>query len=163
MKTISTFKLALAISTLFAVTSIAQPSLGTSALLEGPGAGSDSVVLATATPMSTWTATADDTWLHLSAANQSGTGSTNVVFSYDANPGATRTGTLTIAGETVTVTQAGSSYVAAGGLTTLVSSGLNQPHGLAGDSAGNVYIANYGANEIKEWNAAAMTKGDLVS
>ena len=59
----------------------------------------------------------------LAAANQSGTGSTNVVFSYDANPGATRTGTLTIAGQTLTVTQAGSTYVAAGPVTTLVSSG----------------------------------------
>jgi hypothetical protein len=36
-----------------------------------------------------WTATANTAWLHLSLANQSGTGSTNVVFSFDANPGAT--------------------------------------------------------------------------
>ena len=35
-----------------------------------------------------------------------------MVFSFDANPGATRTGTLTIAGQTLTVTQAGSTYVA---------------------------------------------------
>ena len=60
------------------------------------------------------------TWLHLSPANQSGTGSTNVIFSYDANPGATRSDTLTIAGQTLTVTQAGSTYVAAGPVTTLV-------------------------------------------
>ena len=72
-----------------------------------------------------WTATANAAWLHLSPANQSGTGSTNVVFSFDANPGATRTGTLTIAGQTLTVTQAGSTYVAADPVTTLVSSGLN--------------------------------------
>ena len=60
----------------------------------------------------TWTATANDSWLHLSAANQSGAGSANVIFTFDANPGATRTGTLTIAGQTLTVTQAGSTYVA---------------------------------------------------
>ena len=81
-----------------------------------------------AAPTDTWTATANDAWLHLSVANQSGTGSTNVVFSYDANPGATRTGTLTIAGQTLTVTQAGSTYVAAPGpVTTLVASGLSNP------------------------------------
>ena len=124
MKTISTFKLALAISTLFSVTAAAQPSLGTSALLEGPGAGSDSVVLATAAPTDSWTATANDAWLHLDAANQSGTGSTNVVFSYDANSGTTRTGMLMIAGQTLTVAQAGSTYVAAPGpVTALVASG----------------------------------------
>ena len=75
--------------------------------LEGPGAGSDSVVLAVVPHSGVWTATTNATWLHLSPANQSGTGSTNVVFSYDANPGATRSGTLTIAGQTLTVTQAG--------------------------------------------------------
>ena len=55
--------------------------------------------------IATWTATANAAWLHLTLANQSGTGSTNVVFSFDANPGATRSGTLTIAGQTLTVTQ----------------------------------------------------------
>ncbi|MGA2787174.1 MAG: glycosyl hydrolase family 28 protein, partial [Verrucomicrobiota bacterium] len=75
--------------------------LGTTALLEGPSAGSDSVVLAA---IGAWTATANAAWLHVSVANQSGTGSTNVIFSYDANPGATRGGTLTIAGQTLTVT-----------------------------------------------------------
>ena len=117
-------------------------SLGTTALLEGPSAGSDSVVLAVTPEFGTWTATANATWLHLSPANQSGTGSTNVVFSFDANPGATRTGTLTIAGQTLTVTQAGSTYVAAGAVTTLVSSGLYYPYGVAVDGAGNVYIAD---------------------
>ena len=103
------------------VTQSADPySLGTTALLEGPAAGSDSVVLAVTPANGAWTATANAAWLHLSPANQSGTGSTNVIFSYDANPGATRSGTLTIAGQTLTVTQAGSTYVAAGPVTTLV-------------------------------------------
>ena len=125
-------------------------SLGTTNLLEGPAAGSDSVVLSATGP---WTASPNATWLHLSAANQSGPGSTNVVFTFDANSGATRTGTLTIAGQTVTVTQAGATYVAANPVTTLVSSGLNYPEGVAVDGAGNVYIADYGNNAIKEWSA----------
>jgi hypothetical protein len=162
MKPIPSLKLALAISILFSVTAAAQPSLGTSALLEGPGAGSDSVVLAMANPTDAWMATANNAWLHVATTNQSGLGSTNVVFSYDANPGATRSGTLTIAGQTLTVTQAGSTYVAApGSVTMLVSLGLNQPTGIAVDGVGNVYIAD--TNSIKKWTAASNTVTTLVS
>jgi sugar lactone lactonase YvrE len=110
-----------------------------------------------------WMATTNAAWLHLSQAMQSGTGSTNVVFSYDANPGATRSGTLTIAGQTLTVTQAGSTYVAAGPVTPLVSSGLAQAQGLAVDGAGNVYIADTGHNAIKRWTVANNTVTPLVS
>ena len=91
------------------------------------------------------------------------TGSTNVVFSYDANPGATRSGTLTIAGQTLTVTQAGSTYVIAQPLTTLVSSDLNLPSGVAVDGSGNVYIADTDNNTIKIWTAANNTVTTLVS
>src|SRR5450631_952371 len=90
---------------LFLTHAVWAQTLGTTNLVEGPTAGSDSVVLAA---NGVWTATTNATWLHLSAANQSGTGSTNVIFTFDANTGATRTGTLTIAGQTLTITQAGS-------------------------------------------------------
>ena len=164
MKTISTFKVVLVISASFVFTAVGQPSLGTTAALEGPAAGSDSVVLAMANPTDTWTATANDGWLHLSVANQSGTGSTIVVFSYDADPGDKRTGTLTIAGQTLTVTQAGSAYIAAPGpVTTLVGSGLSNPYRVAVDGAGNVYIADTGNNAIKEWSAANNTVTTLVA
>ena len=135
-------------------------SLGTTNLLEGPGAGSDGVVLAAS---NSWTATANDSWLHLSAANQSGTGNINVIFTFDANSGATRTGTLTIAGLTLNVTQAGSTYVAITTTTTLVSTGLSSPHGLALDEAGNAYIDSYYNNTINEWVAASNTFITLVS
>ena len=75
-------------------------SLGATARLEGPLAGMDNVVLAVTPQSRAWTATTNAFWLHLSTANQSGTGSTNVIFAFDANPGQTRTGTLTIAGQT---------------------------------------------------------------
>jgi hypothetical protein len=75
-------------------------TLGTTNRLAGPAAGSDSVVLSASTA---WTASANATWLHLSEAYQSGTDSTNVVFTIVANSGTTRTGTLTIAGQTVTI------------------------------------------------------------
>jgi hypothetical protein len=94
--------------------------LGVNSLLEGPSAGNDSVVLAVNPTGAEWTAMPNAAWLHLSLANESGTGSTNVIFSYDANPGATRTGTLSVGSQILTVTQAGSSYVPAGALTHLL-------------------------------------------
>lgn len=50
-------------------------TLGTTNLLESCTAGSDSVVLAA---NGTWTATTNASWLHLSAANQSGMGTSQV-------------------------------------------------------------------------------------
>jgi sugar lactone lactonase YvrE len=142
-------------------------ALGISALLEGPASGSDSVVLAVSLQTGFWMATANASWLHLNPANQSGTGSTNVVFSYDANPGLTRSGTLTVAGQTLTVTQAGSTYVAAGEMTALVSGavypGLGDPTSVAVDAAGNVYIADSPYSDIFEWLPANNTLTTLVS
>jgi len=118
--------------------------LGTASLLIGPGQGSNSVVLAVTPTNNAWTATANAPWLQLDAVDQSGAGSTNVIFSYDANPGPTRSGTLAIGDQTLTVTQAGSSYVAAGQMTTLVSLGAsNGSGGLALDSSGNVFFSEY--------------------
>ena len=149
---------------LIAVTQIVPVySLGTTNLLEGPAAGSDSVVLAVTPPSASWTASTNAPWLHLSTANQSGAGATNLVFSFDANLGATRFGALTIAGLTLTVTQAGSTYVLAPGpVTTLVGSGLSIPAGVAVDGAGNVYIGDTVNNAIKEWVAVSNTVTTLV-
>ena len=141
---------------------IPNDQLGTTGLLIGPGAGSNSVVLAVDPRDTAWTATANASWLHLTAANQSGTGSTNVIFTDDANPGATRSGTLTIGWQTLTVTQAGLTYVSARPVTALVSTNLNGPWGVAVDGAGNVYIGDSGNNAIKEWTVANNTVATLV-
>jgi len=141
-------------------------TLGRTSLVVGSPAGSNSVVLAASTPTSSWTASSNATWLHLSAANQGGTGSANVIFSYDANSGPTRVGTLTIAGLTLTITQAGSTYVRAAGPVTKLGStnnNFNMPWGVDVDSAGNVYIADQLNNAIKEWIAASNTVITLVS
>jgi DNA-binding beta-propeller fold protein YncE len=138
-------------------------SLGTTALLVGPTLGSNSVVLGVAPNIAAWTATANADWLHLGTANQSGTGSANLVFSYDANTNATRSGTLTIADRTLTVTQAGSTYVSAGLVGSLVSTGLSTPYGVAVDGSGNVYIADSLHNAIKKWSATNGAVTTLVS
>ena len=133
------------------------PALGTSALIEGPAAGTDSDIVQSAGP---WTASANDSWLRTTS---SGSGSGLATFTFGANPGTTRFGTLTIAGVTLTVTQAGSSYVAANPLTTLVSSGLSFPTGVAVDNSGNVYIVDNANNEVYEWSPGAGTLSSMFS
>jgi sugar lactone lactonase YvrE len=149
------------------VTQAALPytaTLGFTNLVEGPAAGSNSVVLAiTPVTSSAWTATTNAPWLRLNAANQSGSGSTNVSFSFDANPGVTRIGTLTIANQTLTVTQAGTGYTNVNAITPLVSAGLSLPHGLAVDGAGNVIIADTYNNAIKKWTLTNNSVTTLVA
>ncbi len=125
--------------------------------LEGPAAGRDTDVITIFGP---WTATSNSSWLHTSS---SGTGSGVLTFSFDANTGAPRTGTLTVGPLVIPVTQAGSNYVGVSPLITPVSSGLNAPSGVAVDGAGNVYIADSGDNAIKEWNAQTEVVTTLVS
>jgi sugar lactone lactonase YvrE len=136
------------------------PTLGDSSVVEGPSAGVGSVVLSDA---GAWAATSDAPWLHVSAGSGGGTGNALVQFSFDANAGATRSGTLSVAGLTFTLTQAGSGYVEAQPPTTLVPDVLDDPTGVAVDGAGNVYIANSGNNAVKEYNAATGQLSTLVS
>jgi sugar lactone lactonase YvrE len=147
----------------FGLHSAHADSLGTTNLLVSSAAGSNSVVLGTSIVGAAWTATANASWLHLDVTYQSGTGSTNVIFSYDANTDVTRSGTLTIDGQNVTVTQVGSTYVAANGIFNLVTNGLATPIGLAVDGAGNVYVADSGHNAIKKWTATNNMLSTLVS
>jgi hypothetical protein len=51
-----------------------------------------------------WTAGANDSWLHISSGS-SGSGNGVVTYTVDANAGSLRSGTLTVAGYTFTVTQ----------------------------------------------------------
>jgi sugar lactone lactonase YvrE len=140
-------------------------ALGTTSLLVGPTAGTNSVVLAATPATATWTASTNATWLHLSAANQSGTGSTNVIFGWDPNPGPTRTGSLTVAGRTLTITQAGSTYVQAPGPVTALADSLSGGGaiGLAVDGTGNVYVAESSHYYIDKWIAVSNTTIALVS
>ena len=72
-----------------------------------PVDGGTRIITITAPSGCSWTAASSASWLAVTAG-VSGTGPGDVQFSASANPGsAERTGTLTIAGITVTVTQAG--------------------------------------------------------
>ncbi len=130
-------------------------ALATSSLAEGPAAGTDSVVLATGTPATPWTAMANVSWLQVAAGFQSGSASTNFIFTFAANPGPTRTGAITINNATLTVTQAGSAYVAAGPMNRLPlivsSSSVGNAVGITVDGSGNVYVPDLTANVIRKW------------
>ncbi len=131
---------------------IAAPFLlGNTNVVEGPASGADSVVLSASPTNASWTATANASWLHLSTGYQSGTGSTNIIFSFDTNSGATRSGTLTIAGQPLAVTQAGSTYVPAGEMTGLFTLPGDDCSGIAVDGAGNVFAINDGFFTVMEW------------
>ncbi|MBI1763742.1 MAG: hypothetical protein HYR56_20135 [Acidobacteria bacterium] len=65
--------------------------------------GTGSVFVEAATPCN-WTATSNAAWLTLTAG-ATGVGTGTVNYTVAANAGATRTGTLTVAGQTFTVTQ----------------------------------------------------------
>lgn len=101
-------------------------------------AGTGPQVTVTAPAGCAWTSTSNAPWLSItSGANGSGNGT--VAFTFTANTGAARTGTLTIAGQTFTVNQAGScassinptsqSIGAAGGAGSQIS--VTSPSGCA--------------------------------
>jgi hypothetical protein len=69
------------------------------------GGGAGTPVAVTAGNGCTWTATSNAAWLTITSG-ASGSGNGTVTFTIAANTGSSRTGTLTIAGGTFTVTQA---------------------------------------------------------
>jgi hypothetical protein len=62
------------------------------------------IMVATNSESCPWTAVSNDAWITLTSPN-SNFGSASVGYSLTANPGALRTGTLTVAGQTITITQ----------------------------------------------------------
>lgn len=97
----------------FTVTQDGAPcvySISSSGAFFGPGGGSDSVSV-TAPPDCEWTATSDSDWI---TSGGSGSGDGTVTYSVSPNPDTeTRTGGLSIAGLSFTVTQAGQPEAAA--------------------------------------------------
>jgi len=87
------------------VSAVCAYSLTSDSLSVGPGAASATVGVLAGGGCS-WTASSNTAWLTINSAS-SGSGDGTVDYSFAANPGSTgRSGTLTIAGQTFTVTQA---------------------------------------------------------
>jgi streptogramin lyase len=134
--------------------SAAGITLGTNSLAVGRGAGTGTLVIGTS---GTWTAKTTAAWLHISVS--SGTGSALFEFTYDANSGPIRTGTISFndGAEMLTVTQAGDGYVAATKVTTIASSALSAP---AADAGGNLYFTE--SDTILKWTVATGQVTTLV-
>ena len=76
----------------------------------GPAGGAGTSIAVTATGGCAWTASSGASWITVTSG-ATGTGNGSVGFTVAANTGAERTGTLTIAGQTFTVTQAAAAAV----------------------------------------------------
>ncbi|MEO7192392.1 MAG: BACON domain-containing carbohydrate-binding protein [Vicinamibacterales bacterium] len=72
----------------------------------GAGGGSGTGIAVTAAAGCTWSSVSNDSWITVTAG-ATGSGNGSVTFTVASNSGAPRTGTLTVAGQTFTVTQAG--------------------------------------------------------
>jgi hypothetical protein len=79
-------------------------SISPSSLNFNPGGGSGSTVSVMAGAGCAWTATSNNSFITITGG-ASGTGNGTVTYSVAANPSVQRTGTMTIAGQTFTVTQ----------------------------------------------------------
>ncbi len=67
--------------------------------------GGAAVIAITAGTGCTWAAISNDNWITINVGSSSGTGSGAVNFTVAANTGANRSGTMTVAGQTFTITQ----------------------------------------------------------
>jgi hypothetical protein len=87
----------------------------------GAGGGSGTVTVTTSSPDCTWTSSSSAGWITITAGGGTRTGNGSISYSVAANTGpSSRTGTLTVAGRTFTVSQAGG-----GGAATALANGVS--------------------------------------
>jgi hypothetical protein len=113
-----------------------------------PVSGGMRSVALTAVSGCTWTATSQDSWIVITSG-ASGNGNGTVNFTVAANVGTARTGTLTIAGQTFTVTQAGS--------CTASIQPTSQSIGFAGGTGSAAVTSNPGCAWTSTSNAPWIT------
>jgi len=97
-------------------------TLAASAARVGPSAGGSTLIVNASTSSCAWTARSNDAWIQISGTTGSGTGPGRVSYNYDANAStASRNGTITVNGQTFTLTQDGGSSP---GTPTLTEAGI---------------------------------------
>jgi uncharacterized delta-60 repeat protein len=138
--------------------------LGADTLIRDASGDHESIVLAVTPPSAQWVAQSNDAWITLNA--ESGTGSALLSFYVDANFGATRTGTVTIAGQTLTVTQAAAGYAPVDRATQLGTTFAAFNAGVAVDTSGNVYATPFTLStdaSLMRWSPATNAWTQLAS
>ncbi len=128
--------------------------LGTDSIVLGPGAGASSVTLADPS-FAPWSAAASAEWLHLVSGYEQGLISTNVIFDCDANPGSTRTAAISIADQTLTVTQAGATYVQVPATNSLAILEESGGYALNFGPSGDLFITDPIQGLLFEWLSAS--------
>jgi Domain of unknown function (DUF5666)/Putative binding domain, N-terminal len=123
--------------------------LSSTAVTVAPAGGSASVSV-TVSDGCEWTASSADGWLTI-VNGASGNGAGSVQFTAAPNPSrAARTGALTIAGQSVTVTQGGATPVPAPSCTTFTLSSTSE----SVDASGGTISVNVTTPASCEWTAA---------
>jgi len=95
-------------------------SVSVGSVIDGASAGGSYSVGVTTSSGCTWAAASTTSWIHVTAP-ASGSGSGTAAFTVDANTGAARSGTLTVAGVAITFNQAAATYA----LTVTLAQGSN--------------------------------------
>jgi sugar lactone lactonase YvrE len=128
-----------------------------------PAGGGAGTIPITASDGCSWTAASNVSWIAITSGS-SGSGSGSVGYSVAADTGTARIGTLTIGGQTFTVTQAVNpliSTLAGGGLppTSAPGASLSIPvsYGIAVDAAGNTYFSSPALNAVFRADPAGVT------
>ena len=130
----------------------------------GAGAGNGPVTV-TAPAGCPWTATSNVSWLSLSG-NTGGSGNGSVSYSVALNSGAMRVGTLTVAGQTVTITQAAAGPPSLPSITSLTpysGTGLSQTFtAVFSDTNGwaDISLAYFMVNVVESPSDACYVKYD---
>ena len=128
-----------------------------------PAAGATGTIPVNAGASCNWTAVSNATWITITSGS-SGSGNGTVGYTVASDPGALRTGTISIAGQIFTVTQAGIfpliSTLAGGGLPATQAPGTSfsipLSNGIAVDSAGNVYFSSPTLNAVLKMDPTGM-------
>jgi uncharacterized repeat protein (TIGR01451 family) len=125
-------------------------------------AGGTGTIPVTAAAGCAWTAVSNAAWITITAG-ASGSGNGTVIYTAAAATGAQRTGTITVAGQTFTVMQAGIlpliSTLAGGSMPATSASGLSVSfpvYGLAADSSANIYFTSPNLNAVFKADAGGM-------
>jgi sugar lactone lactonase YvrE len=122
--------------------------------------------------MCSWSATSNTAWITVTSG-ASGFATGAVGYSVAANTGAQRVGTITIAGQTFTITQSSSPLATTSYLVSTIAGGMNLPptvnngmtaslpvgYNVAVDASGNVYFPSPNLNAVFELSSSgALTR-----
>jgi len=137
--------------------------------LEGPSAGSDTVLVygsgLTGSSSASVTVSSDQSWITMLTGSSSMSvknGPNRVQFQFAANTGSPRQGHIVLQNTlTITVTQAAAGSVPAGSVPIVTS--VTGPRAIDVDPQGNVYFAEVNGKNLYEWTPANQKLTTLVS